>query len=91
MASVDFAELYARHLCRHSQFGINVIHLAALFGVWFGVFAAIALIAAYSLRFSPSEEYAPNIKPQLTRRKPKPPPRVRPGSSVSPAAGLLRL
>lgn len=39
--SVDFADLYARHLCRHSQFGINVIHLIALFGVWFGVYAAI--------------------------------------------------
>jgi hypothetical protein len=39
--SVDFADLYARHLCRHSQFGINFIHLLALYGVWFGVFAAI--------------------------------------------------
>jgi hypothetical protein len=38
---VDFAELYARHLCRHSQFGINVVHLIALFGVWFGVYATI--------------------------------------------------
>ncbi len=36
---VDFAELFARHLCRHSQFGINVVHLAALFGVWFAVYA----------------------------------------------------
>jgi hypothetical protein len=36
---VDFADLYARHLCRHSQFGINVSHLAALFGTWFGVYA----------------------------------------------------
>src|SRR5262245_10616303 len=35
---VDFAELYARHLCRHSQLGINVVHLAALFAVWFGVY-----------------------------------------------------
>jgi hypothetical protein len=34
----DFQDLYARHLCRHSQFGINVVHLAALFGVWFGVY-----------------------------------------------------
>lgn len=34
----DFMDLYARHLCRHSQFGINVAHLAALFGVWFGVY-----------------------------------------------------
>jgi hypothetical protein len=34
----DFGDLYARHLCRHSQFGINVAHLAALFGVWFGAY-----------------------------------------------------
>jgi hypothetical protein len=38
---VDFADLYARHLCRHSQFGINVVHLIALFGVWLGVYGAI--------------------------------------------------
>jgi len=55
---VDFRELYARHLCRHSQFGINVFHLAALFVVWFGVYgfvyclaqtkwAPIAMAAAY--------------------------------------------
>jgi hypothetical protein len=55
---VDFADLYARHLCRHSQFGINVAHLAALFGVWYAVYAAlyglvrlewlpVALAAAY--------------------------------------------
>jgi hypothetical protein len=36
---VDFPDLYARHLCRHSQFGINVVHLASLFGLWFGVYA----------------------------------------------------
>ncbi|MGO9463692.1 MAG: hypothetical protein ACLQVF_05970 [Isosphaeraceae bacterium] len=38
---VDFDDLYARHLGRHSQFGINVAHLAALYGLWFGVYAAI--------------------------------------------------
>ena len=38
---VDFADLYARHLCRHSQFGINVVHLASLVGVWYGVYAAL--------------------------------------------------
>ncbi len=37
---VDFHELYARHLGRHSQFGINVGHLAALYGLWFGLYAA---------------------------------------------------
>ena len=55
---VDFRDLYERHLCRHSQFGINVAHLAALFGVWYGVYAflfwltraewvPVALAAAY--------------------------------------------
>ena len=38
---VDFNDLYARHLGRHSQFGINVAHLAALYGLWFGVYATI--------------------------------------------------
>ncbi len=38
---VDFDNLYARHLGRHSQFGINVGHLAALFGLWFGAYAAL--------------------------------------------------
>ncbi|MCI0457320.1 MAG: hypothetical protein L0Z62_10140 [Gemmataceae bacterium] len=42
---VDFAELYGRHLCRHSQFSINVVHLAALFGVWFGVYATVYALA----------------------------------------------
>jgi hypothetical protein len=41
LVRVDFMDLYARHLCRHSQFGINVAHLAALFGVWLGVYGAI--------------------------------------------------
>jgi hypothetical protein len=35
---VNFGELYARHLCRHSQFGINVNHLAAVFGSYLGLF-----------------------------------------------------
>ena len=38
---VDFNDLYARHLGRHSQFGINVGHLAALYGLWFGVYATL--------------------------------------------------
>jgi len=62
---VDFREIYARHLCRHSQLGINVGHLAALFGVWFGVYGAIyclmrspwapvAMAGAYLLCVAPS-------------------------------------
>jgi hypothetical protein len=46
---VDFAGLYARHLCRHSQFGINVVHLAALFGVWYGVYGIIYYLLAQHL------------------------------------------
>lgn len=37
---IDFAELYARHLRRHSQLGINVVHLIALYGVWWCVYSA---------------------------------------------------
>jgi hypothetical protein len=49
----DFDGLYARHLGRHSQFGINVAHLAALYGLWFGVYATIAQ-GAYLLDLPPS-------------------------------------
>jgi hypothetical protein len=38
---VDFDDLYSRHLGRHSQFGINVAHLLALYGLWFCLYAAI--------------------------------------------------
>ncbi len=38
---VDFRELYARHLCRHSQLGINVLHLAALFIIWYAVYGIV--------------------------------------------------
>ncbi|MDA1166584.1 MAG: hypothetical protein O3B13_26100 [Planctomycetota bacterium] len=30
----DFGELYRRHLCRHGGFGINVLHLVAVVGVY---------------------------------------------------------
>jgi hypothetical protein len=42
---VDFADLYARHLCRHSQLGINIVHLVSLFGLWFGVYATAYRLA----------------------------------------------
>ena len=41
LVTIEFDELYARHLCRHSQFGINVTHLLALLGTWFGLYGAI--------------------------------------------------
>lgn len=43
---IDFNELYARHLCRHSQLGVNVVHLAALAGIWYGVYAALYTVTA---------------------------------------------
>jgi hypothetical protein len=46
--SVDFQELYERHLCRHSQFGNNVVHILCLIGVYFGLYGI-----AYSLVPSP--------------------------------------
>ena len=46
--NVDFQELYARHLCRHSQFGNNVVHLLCLIGVYFGLYGL-----AYTLVPSP--------------------------------------
>jgi hypothetical protein len=38
---VEFNELYDRHLCRHSQFGINVVHLISLFAVWYAVYGLL--------------------------------------------------
>jgi hypothetical protein len=34
---IDFPELYQRHLCRHSQYGINVGHLASVFGTYLAI------------------------------------------------------
>ena len=31
---IEFVELFQRHLCRHSHFGVNVIHLITLLGIW---------------------------------------------------------
>jgi len=43
----DFQELYRRHLCRHSEFGINILHLVAVAGVYLAVFGiAFALPGA---------------------------------------------
>ena len=36
---VDFQELYRRHLCRHSQFGINVLHLIGVAGIYVALYA----------------------------------------------------
>jgi hypothetical protein len=41
---VNFAELYERHLCRHSQYGINVSHLATVVGCYLGVFGLLGRV-----------------------------------------------
>ena len=41
LLSIEFEELYQRHLCRHSQIGINVIHLITLLGIWYSAYGII--------------------------------------------------
>lgn len=44
---IDFGELYQRHLCRHSEFGLNVLHLVAVAGIYLSLFGiAFALPGA---------------------------------------------
>jgi hypothetical protein len=45
---INFDELYQRHLCRHGQFGINVWHIIAVYGVYFSL-CSLAAIAVRSL------------------------------------------
>jgi hypothetical protein len=42
---VNFLELYERHLCRHSQFGINVIHLSVVFGIYLSLASIICYLS----------------------------------------------
>lgn len=44
--NINFEELYQRHLCRHSQFGLNVGHLGSVFAVYFGLCAIVWEITA---------------------------------------------
>lgn len=38
---IQFQEIYRRHLCRHGQFGINVLHLIAVAGIYISLFGII--------------------------------------------------
>lgn len=44
MFKINFGELYERHLCRHSQFGINVVHIAMVFGIYFALAGILSTI-----------------------------------------------
>lgn len=36
---INFHQLYRRHLCRHGHFGINILHLIAVAGIYIPIFA----------------------------------------------------
>lgn len=46
LLEVNFGELYRRHLCRHSQLGINVLHLVAVLGIYFSLFGIVFALPA---------------------------------------------
>lgn len=41
---INFEDLYQRHLCRHGQFGINVWHIIAVYGVYFSLCSLAAIV-----------------------------------------------
>ncbi|MCI0683559.1 MAG: hypothetical protein L0Y71_15755 [Gemmataceae bacterium] len=66
---VEFHELYARHLCRHSQLGINVIHLAALFAVWYAVYGLLFWLTGIEWTLAvPALAYLAVLAPNLPLR-----------------------
>jgi hypothetical protein len=48
LLQADFSELFRRHLCRHSQFGINVLHLVAVAGIYTSVLCLLLKLPAAS-------------------------------------------
>src|SRR5262245_1646448 len=66
---VEFDELYARHLCRHSQFGINVVHLAALFVVWYAVYGLLFWLTGIEWTLAiPAVVYVAALAPNVPLR-----------------------
>jgi len=49
LTKFHFEELFQRHLCRHSQFGINVLHMVAVLGIYCSVFSLISLLLQRTL------------------------------------------
>lgn len=39
--SVNFEELYRRHLCRHAQFGLNLLHVVAVVGIYVSLIGVV--------------------------------------------------
>jgi hypothetical protein len=66
---VEFNELYARHLCRHSQSGVNVVHLIALFATWYAIYGLLYWLADVEWVLAvPAFVYLAVIAPNLPLR-----------------------
>jgi hypothetical protein len=66
---VEFNELYARHLCRHSQFGINVVHLLALFAIWYAVYGLLYCVVGLEWVLAvPAFAYLAAVAPNVPMR-----------------------
>ncbi len=52
---INFNELYRRHLGRHSQFGLNVLHLLAVYGIYFSIYS---LAAIFVRTITPVQDFA---------------------------------
>jgi hypothetical protein len=46
---INFNEIYRRHLCRHSQFGLNAQHLIAVYGIYYSVYSLVAILIRHLL------------------------------------------
>jgi hypothetical protein len=75
--SVDFKELYQRHLCRHSQFGINVEHLLCVIGTYLALYGLLVRVV-WTLLPPQYALWAPVavVVPYLAVLAPNLPPRV---------------
>lgn len=66
---VEFDELFARHLCRHSQSGINWMHLLALTVIWYAIYSLLFQIAEHEWVLAiPAILYLLALLPNVPRR-----------------------
>ncbi len=53
---VNFDELFRRHLCRHSEFGINVLHILSVWGVYFSLLVIEFRLLQWLLPTAPTSQ-----------------------------------
>jgi hypothetical protein len=66
----NFQELYQRHLCRHSEYGINVAHLATVVGTYLSLFGIVywlsgSWLVLLAIPIPYLAVLAPNLPPRL--------------------------